>query len=113
MRPPHRLLAALDDIATTAPHAKVAICRELTKLHEEVFRGRASEARSHFANPRGEFTIVIGPDPRPEANVTDEELAAALAKLEDQGISGREAVDKVSREWGVGRNRVYRMWVER
>ena len=109
---PHRLLSALEDIAQCAPEVEVAVCREMTKLHEEVFRGTAVEARNHFTNPRGEFTIVIGPSHRPDTDITDEELAVALTNLETQGISGREAVDRVSREWGVGRNRVYRVLVE-
>lgn len=109
---PHRLPGTLDDITSVAPDVQVAICRELTKLHEEIFRGTASEALTRFSNPRGEFTIVIGPAHRPDKDFTDEELATALAKLKDQGISGREAVDRVSRDWGMGRNRVYRLWVE-
>ena len=58
---PHRIHAALEDIAAVAPDVQIAVCRELTKLHEEVFRGSPSEARAHFTNPRGEFTLVIGP----------------------------------------------------
>ena len=62
---PHRIHAALEDIAAVAPDVEIAVCRELTKLHEEVFRGSPSEARAHFTNPRGEFTLVIGPRPNP------------------------------------------------
>lgn len=109
---PHRLLAALKDIDAIAPGAQVALCRELTKLHEEIFRGTASEASTHFPNPRGEFTLVIGPLPRTDADITDDKLAAALAELELQGVSGREAVNRVTRDWSVRRNRVYRVWVQ-
>ena len=62
---PHRIQAALEDIAAVAPDVEIAVCRELTKLHEEVFRGSPSEARAHFTNPRGEFTLVIGPRTQP------------------------------------------------
>lgn len=110
---PHRLMAALRDIDALAPDVGVAICRELTKIHEEVFLGTASEARRHFTNPRGEFTLVVGPASGANTDITDEELAAELSDLESQGISGRRAVDRVSRDRGVGRNRVYRLWVER
>lgn len=109
---PHRLVAALKDIDALAPDAEVAVCRELTKLHEEVFRGTPSEAFRHFENPRGEFTLVIGPVLRTETHITDDELADALAELELQGIYGREAVDRVSRDLSVRKNRVYRVWVE-
>ena len=95
---PHRIQAALEDIAAVAPEVQIAVCRELTKLHEEVFRGSPSEARAHFTNPRGEFTLVIGPRTQPATSVTDAELKSAFERLESEGVSGREAVDRVSRE---------------
>ena len=110
---PHRIHAALDDIAAVAPDVEIAVCRELTKLHEEVFRGSPSEARAHFTNPCGEFTLVIGPRTQPTTTVSDAELQSAFERLESEGVSGREAVDRVAQEFGVGRNRVYRVWVGR
>lgn len=56
---PHRLVAALRDIADTLGQRRMAVCREMTKLHEEIFRGTVSEAIEHFQRPRGEFTLVI------------------------------------------------------
>ena len=56
---PHRLREALTDIEETLGDRRVSVCRELTKIHEEVFRGRVSQAREHFAEPRGEFSLVI------------------------------------------------------
>ena len=56
---PHRLREALADIQDILGDRRVSVCRELTKVHEEVFRGRVSQAREHFAEPRGEFTLVI------------------------------------------------------
>ena len=61
---PHRLLSTLKDIQEVAGERRLAICREMTKLHEEVFRGTASEAIEHFAKPKGEFTLVIEGKPR-------------------------------------------------
>ncbi len=110
---PHRIHAALDDIAAVAPDVEIAVCRELTKLHEEVFRGSPSEARAHFTNPRGEFTLVIGPRTQPTTSINDAELRSAFERLDSEGVSGREAVDRVAQEYGVGRNRVYRVWVGR
>ena len=57
---PHRLLKALSDMADLLPDRPLAVCRELTKLHEEVFRGSAAGALQHFTQPRGEFTLVLG-----------------------------------------------------
>jgi len=56
---PHRLREALSDIEEILGNRRLSICRELTKVHEEIFRGRVSQAREHFAEPRGEFTLVI------------------------------------------------------
>ena len=56
---PHRLKGTLSDIQETLGDRRLAICRELTKVYEEVFRGKVSEAREHFTEPRGEFTLVI------------------------------------------------------
>ncbi len=56
---PHRLTEALTDIGEILGDRRVSVCRELTKVHEEIFRGRVSQAREHFAQPRGEFSLVI------------------------------------------------------
>jgi len=56
---PHRLREALTDIEETLGDRRVCVCRELTKIHEEIFRGRVSQARSHFTQPRGEFSLVV------------------------------------------------------
>jgi 16S rRNA (cytidine1402-2'-O)-methyltransferase len=56
---PHRVREALTDIEEILGDRRVSVCRELTKVHEEVFRGRVSQARKHFAEPRGEFSLVI------------------------------------------------------
>jgi 16S rRNA (cytidine1402-2'-O)-methyltransferase len=56
---PHRLREALSDIEEVMGDRRVSVCRELTKVHEEIFRGRVSQAREHFVEPRGEFSLVI------------------------------------------------------
>ena len=56
---PHRLLETLGDIQETLGDRYIALCRELTKLHEEVFRGKVSQAREYFTKPKGEFTLVV------------------------------------------------------
>ena len=56
---PHRLGEALSDIEGILGNRRLSVCRELTKVHEEVFRGRVSQARQHFLEPRGEFSLVI------------------------------------------------------
>jgi len=56
---PHRLREALIDIEEILGNRRLSVCRELTKIHEEIFRGRVSQAREHFVEPKGEFTLVI------------------------------------------------------
>jgi len=56
---PHRLREALSDIEEVLGDRRVSVCRELTKVHEEIFRDRVSQAREHFVEPRGEFSLVI------------------------------------------------------
>ena len=56
---PHRLSEALGDVEEILGNRRISVCRELTKIHEEIFRGRVSQAREHFIEPRGEFTLVV------------------------------------------------------
>jgi 16S rRNA (cytidine1402-2'-O)-methyltransferase len=56
---PHRLREALTDLEEILGDRRVSVCRELTKVHEEIFRGRVSQTREHFGQPRGEFSLVI------------------------------------------------------
>lgn len=106
---PHRVARTLDDLCSAlGPQRRVALARELTKLHEEVWRGSLGEARDRSADhePRGEFVIVVdGAPPPPEP--TDDDIAAALAAARAQGRSTRDAVDEVAASLGVARKRVY------
>ncbi|HUW44221.1 MAG TPA: 16S rRNA (cytidine(1402)-2'-O)-methyltransferase [Dehalococcoidia bacterium] len=56
---PHRIREALSDIEEILGDRRLSVCRELTKVHEEIFRGRVSQAREHFVEPRGELSLVI------------------------------------------------------
>ena len=55
----HRIREALSDIEEMLGDRRLSACRELTKVHEEIFRGRVSQAQEHFAEPRGEFSLII------------------------------------------------------
>lgn len=56
---PHRLISALKDIREALGDRRLSVCREMTKMHEEIFRGTVTDAIEHFVKPRGEFTLVI------------------------------------------------------
>lgn len=111
---PHRLLATLGDIAETLGDRRIAACREMTKIHEEVFRGTAREAIAHFDAPRGEFTLVIegAPDAAPGEPPPVERIAEAMAAARGAGLSRRDAAVQVSRELGVPRRAAYAAWEE-
>ena len=114
---PHRLKATLRDILAVLGEREMSVCRELTKLYEEVFRGTASEALAHFSDPRGEFVLVLrGVTPTAAASgPTDDQLEEAgqrLASLRKDGVRAKDAVAQVSDALGMTKNRVYQMWVE-
>lgn len=109
---PHRLRRALEDIRAALGERRIAVCRELTKLHEEIFRGTLSEAIEHFAEPRGEFTLVVEGAPEPATEATDDDLRAELRRLRMLGASARDAAAEVTRRTGVSRRRVYALSLE-
>jgi len=104
---PKRLKDSLKDISEVLGDREVAICRELTKLFEEVRRGSLVDLAAHYAAagaPRGEVVIVIGPPAETEvrADQLDEALSKALAVL-----SLKEAVASVTYTTGLKRKQVY------
>jgi 16S rRNA (cytidine1402-2'-O)-methyltransferase len=106
---PHRLVRTLEDLGSAlGPDRPVVVARELTKMHEEVWRGRLDAALAHWLQvaPRGEFVLVVAGAP-PPTEATDEELAAAVADEEAGGRSRRDSVALVAARFGVGRRRVY------
>ena len=115
---PHRLRATLADIADALNDPPIAVCRELTKLHEEVWRGTALAALNHFTEPRGECTIVIGPVTLAERERSDSEdellemARQALMERRAAGKRGRDAVAEVVAFTGLPRRAVYALWVE-
>jgi 16S rRNA (cytidine1402-2'-O)-methyltransferase len=108
---PHRLTAALGDILNVLGDRRLAVGRELTKLHEEIFRGTVSEAIRHFMAPRGEFTLVIeGKVTADNAEVT-EDVEKQLLQLYLNGAKAREAIDKVAAGTALSRKELYRTWL--
>ena len=108
---PHRLQAALSDIVHVLGDRRIAVCRELTKLHEEVFRGTVSEAIEHFSQPRGEFTLVIEGKGKTDSPVVTEEIEIELHRLRAEGLTAREAIACLSPATGISRKELYRAWL--
>ena len=106
---PRRVHATLTQLLTACgPLREVAVARELTKLHQEVWRGPLEEAVGHveLTEPRGEHVIVIAPaPPAPEAN--DDEIDAHVTAALAEGLSTRDAAARVARDLRVPRRRTY------
>ncbi len=109
---PHRLRRSLQDLVDVLGDRRVAVCRELTKLHEEIFRGTLSEGLDHFSAPRGEFTLVIegASEVKPKV-VAPSEIDAALRRLRKRGALAREAVREATAQTGAPRRQVYQRWL--
>jgi 16S rRNA (cytidine1402-2'-O)-methyltransferase len=108
---PHRLKAALEDILAVLGERRLAISRELTKLHEEVFRGTVSKAIKYFAEPRGEFTLVIEGKTTKEKPSVTEAIERQLQQMKLTGTRAKEAVAVVAVETGLPRKELYRTWL--
>ena len=115
---PHRILALLEDVLAELGDRRVALCRELTKMHEEVFRGTVSEAIDQAQEPRGEYVLLVEagsneldtPVQADEARVDEARLQ--LAGLRQRGTKAKDAVASVAEGLDMPKNLVYRLWVE-
>jgi 16S rRNA (cytidine1402-2'-O)-methyltransferase len=105
---PKRLAATLALLAASDPQREVAVCRELTKLHEEVRRGLAAELAEYYRqNPaRGEVVLVVGAAPPESASLSD--ALAVLRELIDAGAKARPAATAVAKLTGLRANELYR-----
>jgi len=107
---PHRVIAALGDILGVLGDRRIAVCRELTKVHEEIFRGAVSAALSHFREPIGEFTLVVEGKAKGEKEVSASE-EEELRRLYQEGFSAKDAVSQVAKATGIGKRELYRFWI--
>ena len=107
---PGRVPATLAVLAELDPERQVAVCRELTKVHEEVVRGSAAELVERYkdAPPKGEVVLVVAPAPDAPAGEVDQDALDALAKLVDAGAKPRPAAAVVAELTGTSANALYR-----
>jgi 16S rRNA (cytidine1402-2'-O)-methyltransferase len=105
---PSRVAASLRVLAEVDPERPVAVCRELTKVHEEVARGTAAELAARYAeaSPRGEVVVVFGGAPAAEGDL--DAAVEALRALVDAGAKARPAAGVVAQLTGVSANALYR-----
>jgi 16S rRNA (cytidine1402-2'-O)-methyltransferase len=124
---PHRVRATLEDARAALGDRRIAVARELTKLHEEIWRGTIGDALAHFAAPRGEFTIVIeGIEPKrrsstvgaqpvaPESPANDDAaIAKAIAAMRRKDTTAKDAVATLADRFNLPRREAYRRWHNR
>ena len=111
---PHRLKDCLEDMKNVLGDRQVVICRELTKLHEEIFRGDITQAQQYFANPIGEFTIII----RNEVdeiikNIDQNALNLAeelMIKLKQRRLTSKDVIPYLSKLSKIPRKTLYARW---
>jgi 16S rRNA (cytidine1402-2'-O)-methyltransferase len=113
---PHRLIESLQDIRRELGNRRIAVCRELTKLYEEIFRGSVEESITHFSasEVRGEITLVIeGRRAEDQAEVWDQtRIRHALADLIELGVERKEAAKQIAQQSGWERREVYKIATE-
>jgi 16S rRNA (cytidine1402-2'-O)-methyltransferase len=128
MRPPHRLLVCLDDLLVVLGDRRVAVAHELTKLHEDIARGRLEEVRgrwgSDVAGPRGEYVIVVaglsaddseGASTLPDGQESADPPVAArdlMRRLLASGYRTRAAATETAKATGISRRSAYQLALE-
>lgn len=108
---PHRLRSSLEQWLQVLGERRIAAGRELTKLHEEIFRGTIKEALEYFQQPQGEFTLIIEGNRQAEP-VALEDVATQLRRLRQQGLTARQALAQLSPATGLSRRELYRLWLQ-
>ena len=108
---PHKLLATLESMAQVfGPDRPISLCRELTKLHEEVIRTTLGGAMTLYAQqpPKGEFVLVVaGAAPPQKCVATEQDASARVAELMRSGLSRKDAVKQTAQELDLPKNTVY------
>ena len=108
---PHKLQNTLLDLQETfGPERPISLCRELTKLHEEIIRTTIGGAIAHYEvqPPKGEYVLVVAGAPeQPESQSTPADAAAMVAQLMEQGMSRKDAVRQTAKALNLPKNAVY------
>jgi 16S rRNA (cytidine1402-2'-O)-methyltransferase len=107
---PGQLGKTLAEIADVFGNPEAVVCRELTKVHEEVVRGRASELAGRFEGTRGECTVVLQSPARRSATEHEAGLAEYMAEMQRAGARRSGAAAEAARRFGVSRQDAYALW---
>lgn len=117
---PHRLLSTLDLLQEELGNRKIAVCRELTKLHEEIKRGTIEEAKKHFSEKsiKGEFVLVVQGIQQEDIDNENKKkweyltVEEHIELLINEGLTKKEAIKQVAKDRGVHKNIIYKIATE-
>ncbi len=109
---PHRLRVTLQAMLEILGDRRIAVCRELTKVHEEIYRATISRAIEYFTEPRGEFTLVIEGNTKDSQPVVTEDIEKRLKEMRLSGMTAREALSQLVSETGISRKELYKVWLK-
>jgi 16S rRNA (cytidine1402-2'-O)-methyltransferase len=109
---PHRLINSLQDMLETLGNRRIAVCRELTKIYEEIYRANLIQAIEHYTVPRGEFTLVVEGNIRATSTPDTSDLMSKLRKMRESGLSARESTSQLAAQSGVSRRELYQAWLK-
>ena len=117
---PHRLLSTLSTLMNELGNRRISVCRELTKLHEEIVRGSIEEVIQVFSNRtvKGEFVLVLEGKTQDEIDKECKDKWEALSIKEhliaimNEGLSKKDAIKKVAKERGIQKNEVYKVAID-
>ncbi len=109
---PHRLLGSLRDMAEVLGNRQVAVCREMTKVHQELVNGPILSVLDRLNSPRGEFTIVVAPNILPMATVKKEDVLNYFGQIAYSSASRRSAIKEVATKYGLRPRTIYQILEE-
>lgn len=112
---PHQLKKTLQELAERIPGRRMALAKELTKVHERVWRTTVQEALAEvqsMGEVRGEYVLILEGKPEEKAEAGDEEIAACIRRLLEQGVRGKEAAARAAAELEIQKNRAYKIFLE-
>ena len=107
---PHKLINTLEDLLTNLGDRKISLCRELTKIHEEVLRGRISDMLNYYKDktPKGEYVLVVeGAQEAEEKALTIDEAVAIAKQLIESGVKTSEACKEAAKKTGFSKSEIY------
>lgn len=108
---PHQLLRTFEELCERMPERNCAVCREMTKMYEQVIRCTISEALKYFSEntPKGEFVIVIEGKAKEKEEISDEDIVKYIKELVDEGATKKQAATMAAKALGINKNRAYKL----